>query len=117
MMKWNKIKSNKGETLIETLVSILIAALSVALLTTSVMAAARMNKTARDADAEFYKKLEAAELRMVDSSLSPAEKDELLRKNEGKQFTVYFGNHASKMVIVDIYGNDVFATYIEHEFE
>ena len=110
-MNWNRIKNNKGETLIETLVSILIAALSVALLTTSVLAAARINKTVSDADAEFYAKLEAAELRSTDNS-------ELLQVDTAGNVLVFqFKHHEQRAAQIDIYGNDVFATYIEHEFE
>jgi len=117
-MKWNKLKSKKGETLIETLVSILIAALSVALLTTSVIAAARMNKTAKDADVEYYTKLEAAELRSVEGSLSPEEQAELLQiDTAGNVFMFQFQRHENRSIDVDIYGNDTFATYIKHEFE
>lgn len=111
MMKWNKVKSNKGETLIETLVSILIAALSVALLTTSVLAAARINKTIREADEEFYSKLAAAELR------STADSELLQVDTAGNVLVFQFQHHEQRAVQIDIYGNDVFATYIEHEFE
>lgn len=110
-MKRNKIKCNKGETLIETLVSILIAALSVALLTTAVVAAARINKTIREADEAFYAKLEAAELR------SAADSELLQVDTAGNVLVFQFQNHENRAVQIDIYGNDMFATYIEHEFE
>ena len=48
-----KIKSNSGETLAETLVAILIAALSIVMVTTSVIVAARINDKAKKEDVSF----------------------------------------------------------------
>lgn len=45
----NKLKSSKGETLVETLISILIVVISVAFLVTSVTVASRINAKVRDA--------------------------------------------------------------------
>lgn len=57
----HKLKSQRGETLVETMASIVIAALSVALLFTCVMAASQINRMAREADEAYYKALTAAE--------------------------------------------------------
>lgn len=45
----NKLKTNRGETLVETLISILIVVISVAFLVTSVTAASRINAKVKDA--------------------------------------------------------------------
>lgn len=45
----NKLRTNRGETLVETLISILIVAISVAFLVTSVTVASRINAKVRDA--------------------------------------------------------------------
>lgn len=57
----HKLKSQRGETLVETMASIVIAALSVALLFTCVMAASQINRMAREADEAYYADLTAAE--------------------------------------------------------
>lgn len=58
LQKW---KSQRGETLVETLASILIAALSVALLFTCVTASVQMHRISRRADEGYYDALSAAE--------------------------------------------------------
>ena len=45
----NKLRTNRGETLVETLISILIVVISVAFLVTSVTAASRINAKVKDA--------------------------------------------------------------------
>lgn len=56
-----KLKSNRGETLVEVLASVLIASLSVLLLLGCVAASVNMGRTADGADAYFYQVLTAAE--------------------------------------------------------
>ena len=56
-----KLKSSRGETLVETLVSILVAALSVAVLVGGVTAAGRINLRSESSDTEFYALLTDAE--------------------------------------------------------
>lgn len=56
-----KLKNNRGETVIEVLASVLIAALSVALLFGAVSASARIDMSARKMDGEYYGALSAAE--------------------------------------------------------
>ena len=46
-----KLKSDKGETLVETLISMLIVVLSVTMLAGSIVAAARINQSAKDMNA------------------------------------------------------------------
>lgn len=56
-----KLRDSRGETLVEALASILIAALSVALLFGGIAASSRLNVDARRTDGEYYKALSAAE--------------------------------------------------------
>lgn len=56
-----KLRSKRGETLIEVLASVLVASLSIALLFSAVMAAGRINQSARDADEAFYTSLQNAQ--------------------------------------------------------
>lgn len=62
-MMCRKLKDNRGETLVEMLASILIAALAVALLFTCCMASVQMGGQARAADKRYYENLSAAEAR------------------------------------------------------
>lgn len=56
-----KLVSAAGETLVETLAAILVAALSVTLLVGGVNAAAQIDRAAQTADNDFYADLTAAE--------------------------------------------------------
>ena len=83
----HKLRSQKGETLIELLVSILIAALSVGMLMTGVTVSSRLNQAAQERDAVFYQLLTNAESRhdpITTVSVSPG-----VRIQEGgRSFTV-----------------------------
>lgn len=56
-----KLRQKKGETLIEALVSMLIALLSMGILSSAVLVAANINKENRQRDAEYAEKLYQAE--------------------------------------------------------
>lgn len=56
-----KLRDGGGETLVEVMASIVIGALSVALLFSCVMASSRMDSAAADMDKEHYAGLSAAE--------------------------------------------------------
>lgn len=56
-----KLRDSRGETLIEVMVSILIASLSVALLFGCVMASSSLGDRTRDMDEAYYDSLSAAE--------------------------------------------------------
>ena len=51
MIPSKKLKANTGETLVETLISMLIVVLSVTMLAGSIVAAARINQSAKDMNA------------------------------------------------------------------
>lgn len=57
----HKLKSQRGETLVETMASIVIAALSVALLFTCVVTSVQLDQTAKQMDEAYYKALTLAE--------------------------------------------------------
>lgn len=65
--KW---RDARGETLVEVLASILIAALSVALLFSAVLASARMDRSAEQTDDAFQASLRAAEEQAAPSIVS-----------------------------------------------
>jgi type II secretory pathway pseudopilin PulG len=58
---WRKLRQNRAETLVESLVSILIVALASTMLLTAVATASRLNQTARESQEDYQSKLEAAE--------------------------------------------------------
>lgn len=81
-----KLKSRRGETLVEAMASIVIAALSVALLFTCVMAASQINRMALAADEAFYADLTAAE-EQTDDADHPKENGRI--KINGTDFDIY----------------------------
>lgn len=58
-----KLRSARGETLVELLCAILIGTLAVALLCSLAMTSVRMDRSAREADKTFNKSLNGAETR------------------------------------------------------
>lgn len=56
-----KLHSDRGETLVETLASVLIVALTSVIFASTTIAASHMNATAKTADDTFYAELSAAE--------------------------------------------------------
>lgn len=96
-----KLHNSKGETLVEVLVSILICTLSVALLFSSIMASARINKQAETSDSGFFQVLNAAE----EKSGEPFQSDKsMIVTEEGKTLEL-------KPFIVNYYGNDTIHSY------
>ena len=98
-----KIKSNKGETLIESLVSLLIAALSIAMLVSCILACSRINETNRKADEKYNKDLYRAEAAISEEGY----------EKEAGSVTIDFETTADKTVEVDLYGGEdgSFLTY------
>lgn len=79
-----KLKSNRGETLVEVLASILIGALSVALLFTAVMASVNMDRTAKETDSKYKEVLAAAEGRTAEfDPFAPAATDKTVKVANG----------------------------------
>ena len=91
-----KLKDTRGETLVEMLASILIAALAVALLFTCCMASVQMGGQARAADERYYENLSAAEGRTG-------------LENTGKVNVE--GNGGNVAVEIQLYGGDGMYSY------
>lgn len=94
-----KLKSNKAETLLESLISLLIATLSITFLSTSIVTAARTNQLVKNADATFTTDLACAEMKNVE---------------EGKQsLTISFTEDSisPQTVDVQVYGQGAFISY------
>lgn len=107
----NKLKQQCGETLIEALVSLLIAVLSMGVLSSAVLASSNLNAKKKEKDNEYSQKLEAAES-MSDSEVTEGRlhlEFETLNVGEGHTLTVE----------VNLYGGEEndFASYQEKTVE
>lgn len=93
-----KLKNNKGETLVETMVALLIAVLAVGLVATASIAASKMNEANRAADMKIRQDLELVETHTAGKEL--------------KQMTIIFGDGSHSIIDVNVFGRDcVFAAY------
>lgn len=63
-----RLSSRRGETLVETLASILIVAVSAAIFAGMIMSSSRLNTVAKEADDAFYAELSAAETQAATTS-------------------------------------------------
>lgn len=95
-MVGRKRKDSRGETLVEMLASILIAALSVALLFTCCMTAAAMGRDTREADGRYYEALSAAEEKAG---------------KEGESSVTVKGNGTEDTIDVFLYGGEEMYSY------
>lgn len=86
----HKLKSQRGETLVENMASILIAALSVALLFTCIMASVQIDSMAQRTDMAYYSALTAAETQTADADLGAQGGIVKIEEKEGpvKEFTI-----------------------------
>jgi len=101
-----KLQSNKGETLIEAMVSLVIAVLAMGLVVTATMAATNINKSTKDADKTFAEDLQAAEI----YSETPVSKTLQIKVTDGPFLTETEGG--SEQITVDVYGaGSNFASY------
>lgn len=64
-----KLKNSRGETLVEVLASVLVCALSIALLAGAVSASVRIDLQAQEADSEYYEVLSRAEAQDFDNRM------------------------------------------------
>lgn len=100
---WKKLRSRTAETLLETLVSLMVAVFSVTLLTGGIVTATRLNQAAGNADTSYQADLEAAE--------TPKDTD---AGSEGK-VTITFTGLSSQEVDVTVYGTGAYASYEKKE--
>ena len=101
-----KLKDTRGETLVEMLASILIAALSVAVLFTCCLASVEMGRESRAADEKYYEALSEAERR---DKLPEKPEDPPPPAETGKVTVV--GNNTSKDITIDLYGGEEMYSY------
>lgn len=99
-----KLKQQNGETLIETLIAMLIIVLSVALLCTCVMTATNINKQTKEADAKYRAQLLEVEGRTATTQTKQV------------QITSTSGNMGIKQVNVTVYG-EAANDFISYDYE
>lgn len=102
--KW---KDNRGETLVEVMASILVGTLSVALLFSAVMASAKMDRTAKEADAKFRESLNKAEKQETDATA------DIITSGANAQVTVKNGSGSvpEQKLTVKFYGDEQLLSY------
>ena len=94
---------SRGETLVEVLASILIAALSAALLFSCIASSVRINRSAQAADAAHYQALSAAE----------GQTDALEGVNAS--ITIQGENSGQVEIDIDLYGGEGLYSYSKKE--
>lgn len=97
-----KLKSQRGETLVELLASILISTLSVGLLLGAVAVSANLNQQTEQADETFYDALTAAESRTTPAVSGVA---------DAPRVTVAEAGGASVPLDIIVYGGDGLWSY------
>lgn len=104
-MMARKLHDSRGETLVEMLASILIAALAVALLFTCCMASVEMGRETREADKNYYEALSKAE----------EQKAPLTMDADGNPLTTAVvkveGSSVSETVEINLYGGEEMYSY------
>jgi Tfp pilus assembly protein PilE len=101
-----KLKQNKGETLVESLIAVLIAVLAMGLVATATISAANINKSTREADAAYAEELEKAEI-FVETTKET--KKLRVKFNDNNAFLRINGNDYAD---VGVYGDgSTFASY------
>ena len=100
-----KLVQNSGETLVETLAAIMIAVLSVGLLSSAVLASANINKKTKDMDNRYKEELQKAECLLEEDKIGTNQLLNLTFK--------YEGGSQSTDVKVDVYGemDGIFVSY------
>lgn len=83
-----KLRSQRGETLVELMVSILIATLSVGLLLGGVTVSANINRQAQKSDTYFYETLSAAESRKEPITDDIASKPSIILEESTKKTNI-----------------------------
>ena len=104
-----KLKQQKGETLVETLAALLIATLSVMMLTSAITASARINNQYRKADERMAAELQAAESQSDGDMFGANEED------SKRELEFVFTSSEDGIVEVILYGQKATADKREGE--
>ena len=91
-----KLRQQKAETLIEALVSLLIAMLSIGLLCSAMVASANINRMTDEADKKFDEELKYAEMRISDEE----------HPIQGSTLLIEYTSLENQNIDVNIYGGE-----------
>ena len=94
-----KLRSKRGETLVEMLVSIVLLGLSISIMAVMLTTAYKMNRAAREADGQYYVALSSAERQSEDDKIG-----------NGGKVSISYGTKKVE-VSVDFYGGDSLRSY------
>lgn len=83
-----KLKQQSGETLVESLVSLLVAVLSIALVASSILASTYINARTQQADDKYNKELQIAEGHMEEEGYASTEVEVTIAFSSGEKVTV-----------------------------
>ena len=97
-----KLKSVRGESLVELLASILIGGLSVSLLATLIITSVHMKKSVQERDKEYYESLKKAEAQKETNASTESVKVEV---------TIAGAASGSTEIPVTYYGDDNMVSY------
>ncbi len=92
-----KLRSRRGESLVEVLVSVLVGVLAVGLLASAIAASSQIDRSAEQKDEGFYEELSAAEAQESSTELG--------------EVTVTLSDGTSIQFDVDYYGGDDIRSY------
>ena len=109
-----KLKEQKGEMLVESLISMLIVVLSVGFLASCVMAATNINKQTSAMDEEYHAQLQAAEGRLTEYADILDPKISITFHSEDR-VNELGSNRSEKWVDVTVYGGEQFISYEQKE--
>ena len=104
-----KLRQRKGETLVETLISMLIAVLSMGILSMATMTATNVNQEIRELDEKYSEELRQVE--SLDGSVKTSVQTLSLTFKSVDGTTVY----GTDTVSVTVYGNDN-ASFIAYDY-
>ena len=104
-----KLKQKRGETLIETLFSMMIVVLCIGLLSSAIMAAANINRQTRELDEKYNEELNAVEGRT--EGVSKTEKDVVISFQPADGSSAY-----TEDATVIVYGDEDSA-FLSYDYE
>ena len=109
-----KLREQKGEMLMESLVSLLVIVLSIGLLASCVMAATNINKQTRQMDEMYNAQLQAAEGRLaeLEGVLNP---QVTITFHSDDRVNELGGDRSAQHIDVTLYGGDKFISYEQKE--
>lgn len=109
-----KLREQKGEMLMESLISLLVIVLSIGLLASCVMAATNINQKTRELDAEYNEQLQTAEGRLTELAVILDPQVTITFHSEDR-INEFGSNRSEKHIDVRLFGGEKFVSYEQKE--